>query len=188
MQLQRKCLGKLVFYDASVGTLTQLPGLRLFVQSCSLTLTTVHRCGALGQTLADRLSRLEKRAVRAVAGLSFREPMGNLTLLYSRHNLLPIQVRRGIQLASLVHRCLYGSAPKDVSVRFNSVNASNRVITRLTRSGLIISAARTSALQRTSFYRGQILWNSLPAQIRSMSKISLFKSLVEEHLLRTLSL
>ena len=47
--------------------------LRLFVQPCSMTLTTAHLCGALGQTLfADRLSRLEKRAVRAVAGLSFR--------------------------------------------------------------------------------------------------------------------
>ena len=125
-------------------------------------------------SVADRLSRLEKRAVRAVASL-FREPTGNLTLLYSRHNLLPIQVRHGIQLASLVHRCLYGLAPKDVSVRFNSVNASNRMVTRLTRSGLIISAPRTSALQRTSFYRGQMLWNSLPAQIWSMSKVSLFK-------------
>ena len=139
-------------------------------------------------SVADRLSRLEKRAVCAVAGLSFCEPVGYLSLLSSRHNLLPIQMRHGIQLASLVHRCLYGSAPKDVSVRFNPVNASNRVVTRLTRLGLIISAARTSALQRTSFYRGQILWNSLPAQIWLMSKISLFKSLVEEHLLRTLSL
>ena len=139
-------------------------------------------------SVADCLSRLEKWTVRALAGLSFREPTGNLTLLYSRHNLLPIQVRHGIQLVSVVHRYLYGSAPKDVSVRFNSANASNRVITRLTRSGLIISAARASALQRTSFYRGQILWNSLPAQIRSMSKISLAKSLLEEHLLRTLSL
>ncbi len=138
--------------------------------------------------VADCLSRLEKWTVRALAGLSFREPTGNLTLLYSRHNLLPIQVRHGIQLVSVVHRYLYGSAPKDVSVRFNSANASNRVITRLTRSGLIISAARASALQRTSFYRGQILWNSLPAQIRSMSKISLAKSLLEEQLLRTLSL
>ena len=38
-----------------------------------------------------------------------------------------MEVRHGIQLASLVHHCLYESAPKDVSVRFNSVNASNRV-------------------------------------------------------------
>eukprot|EP00118_Oscarella_pearsei_P021670 m.244733 g.244733 ORF g.244733 m.244733 type:complete len:161 (+) comp40247_c1_seq63:48-530(+) len=123
-----------------------------------------------GVSLSKRAEQIYRCQLLAVA---------NLTSFGSRH---------AAQLGMLAFRCINGVAPLSLCQRY-SRSITSGVRTRLSGTGVIVSRPRTNALKRTSFYRGQQLWNGLPNEIRALSADlkKLFHSCLKSHLSSLLS-
>eukprot|EP00118_Oscarella_pearsei_P020238 m.218749 g.218749 ORF g.218749 m.218749 type:complete len:304 (+) comp39904_c0_seq11:649-1560(+) len=137
--------------------------------------------------ISSRLCSLQKRSLRAIAGLRHWEQTGSTGRLLSLWNLPSINFRHMIQLGTLAFRCINGLASNMLCGRFDRC-ASDGHYSGLSNRGVSVSRSRTNALKKTSFYRGQVLWNSLPTDIRIINRdfCGLFKSCLRLHLLRVL--
>jgi hypothetical protein len=116
----------------------------------------------LGDTLSDRLQKLQNRAAHVITRSSY-DISSNLLLDQLKWNNL--SVNRQKQKAILMYKTLSGQTPQ------YSLRNSN--------GELFIPKPNTNYLKRSFSYSGAFLWNNLPESFRLSPSLTTFKSSLE---------
>ena len=117
-------------------------------------------------------------------------PVGNPNMTvqqkhYSQLHWLPIKQRINFKIATITHRCIYGTAPqylKDLLILASnprSLRSSND------RTKLIIPFTRCKTFAMHSFsIAAPTIWNQLPMSVRETTNFELFKRQLKTYLYR----
>jgi len=130
-------------------------------------------------TYIDKLIKLNNKVLRILLNQS---RFCSVSELYVSLNTLSIPELYKRQLLILVHKTLYHSnLLPDVYANYFTLN--NSVHSHLTRShsDIHIYRAYTSFGQRSAAYKGGILWNSLPSDLKVVHSSIQFKTQLLHH-------
>ena len=134
-------------------------------------------------TYIDRLIKLNNKILRILLNQS---RFCSVNELYTSFNTLSIPVLHKRQILMLVHNTLYHSSSlPDVFANYFTLNSSVHTYSTRSHSDIHIYRAYTSFGQRSVTYKGGILWNSLPSDLKCIHLSVQFKSKLS-HLFQTL--
>ena len=123
-------------------------------------------------TLQNRLTSLWRKAVRAAAGARNDESFSSIL---NQMRLSTISRRWTVNSLITIRRCVMGTAPVLLCKKIQQ--HSHRKATRGHSQGdLLPMRPRTLSGMRSFSNRSPLLWNALPAELRSASSLSSFKS------------
>ena len=129
-----------------------------------------------GKTLSNKLQRLQNRAARVLTCSSYDS---NANQLLQQLNRKKLETRRKIQKAEMVYKCLNGLAPDYLSSKFIQ---RKDIITsydfRDSENKLAIPLPRTNYGKNSFSYSRAVLWNRLPATIRTATSLSNFSKVL----------
>ena len=94
--------------------------------------------------------------------------------LFSKYRLRSYSSRHCSQLGQFAHRALFSASSPLIGRFFKAISNSNHG-TRLSSSGVCVDRPRTEAWKRSTAYRAQKLWNSLPSDLRGIKNLAAFK-------------
>ena len=124
----------------------------------------------------DKLDRLQVRTIRCIENCLNMDKRCDLSDLYNRYNLEPLDMRRKRNLLKL----MYNESKQDVNIDMyrprmelrSSKNVKmNRKFTRL------------SKIQKSPYYRGLSLWDKLPKELQLVESRQEFKCRIRSHVL-----
>ena len=122
------------------------------------------------------IQRLQHRAARTILNnFDYKNVRGHELVKQLRWQT--IEQRRDYFTATLMHKCIYNTAP--IHLRNNIVMTADThdIPTRATVNGIIQVPQPNCEIFKTSFrYQSACLWNSLPPELRKLNEINSFKS------------
>ena len=135
----------------------------------------------ISEALLHRLQVLQNSAARLITGTRRREHIS--PVLFALH-WLPIRQRIKFKLLLLVYRCLHQLAPAYLSELIKPYTPARSL--RSADSNLITTNRyRLEGCGRRRFsVAGPLLWNQLPASVKSADSIGAFKTALKTHLFR----
>ena len=144
---------------------------KLFIHAYIL--SSINYCSTLFDSTSDNilkpLNKFYKRALKAALLKS-----STLTKLdYIKLNMLPLKEVLAINKCSLIHRIFSKSAPESLCSTFKP---NPRHPTKF-----LIPTPRIDLFKTSLHYSGSVLWNSLPAHVRSKHNIGTFKKHLFAH-------
>ena len=127
-----------------------------------------------------KLQRVQNRAARLIMNAKFDESA--LPLLFKLH-WLPVEHRIKFKILVMIHKCVYGSAPKYLMELIQTQRPQYNL--RRAISPLLTVPRVTNKLTERSFaVAGPMLWNELPAALRGTSDHRKFRGLIKTHLFK----
>jgi len=132
----------------------------------------------LSQHLLNRLLKMSKAGLRATFQQRYLVPTAPLLALLDVSTLLHVYIHK---ILVFVHRCLHNSASSLFSNFFCAIpsDPTNIPVTRGQVSSLLrIPFLPGPAGRSTIQFKGSMLWNALPAAIRSVKNTNSFKLLL----------
>jgi hypothetical protein len=113
----------------------------------------------------NELQILHNRLARVLLSADIRTPVVNMMEELDWDKL---DCRWDYQLLILTFKCLHYIAPEYLSSNFTFVHSTHSKCTRSqTQNRLVVPIWKTSSGKRTFLYRGSVLWNKLPSEIRT---------------------
>ena len=139
--------------------------------------------GTYSKQLKDMITRLQHRAARIVTGIfdfiNFRA--ANLMENLGWHSF---DKRRDYFTATMMFKCINGLAPLRLTNELSVIGDAHSANTRASSNGNILVPMPHVEQFRNSFkYRGAVLWNTLPRDIREAQNIDEFKYRYRKHYL-----
>ena len=139
--------------------------------------------GTCSKQLKDMITRLQHRAARIVTGIfdfiNFRG--ANLMENLGWHSF---DKRRDYFTATMMFKCINGLAPLRLTNELSAIGDAHSANTRASSNGNILVPMPHVEQFRNSFkYRGAVLWNTLPRDIREAQNIDEFKYRYRKHYL-----
>ena len=129
-----------------------------------------------------RLQVMQNNAARLILQKSRRHEA--TPLLYQLH-WLPVQERIKYKAASMVYKCLDGSAPEYLQQLLTVYTPARSLRSSNAHQRLKIPKTRLKAGQRTLSHFGATTWNNLPTNVKMSSSSPIFKRNLKTHLFRT---
>ena len=129
--------------------------------------------GNCNNTLASKLQTRQNRAARILTFSSFDCP--SKTLL-EKLGWKTLESQRECHLANMMYKSLNGLAPDYLRNKFTDRSTISRYELRDSKNKLAIPMPRTNFLKNSFSYKGAILWNSLPSDVRTANSIQEFKT------------
>ena len=128
--------------------------------------------GCCGTTDINQLQKLQNRAARIITNSNFDAPSRPLigSLGWKTIRELIDQDSR-----SMVYKSINGLAPQYMRNLFTRNSACNSRSLRNTATDLRLPKKTSANGQKCFSYRGAKLWNSLPAETKQASSITVFK-------------
>ena len=120
--------------------------------------------GCCGETLLDKLQKLQNRAARIVTNSSY--DASSLPLIGTL-GWLTIREMIEFETATTVYRSLHGLAPEYMRQMFTKLSVKTSRSLRNTNTDLRIPRFATSYGQRSFSYRGVTVWNKLSTESKS---------------------
>ena len=77
-------------------------------------------------------------------------------------------------LAVSAYKCMNGLYPEGILAMFDLTASVRSFYLRGSSNNIFISRPRTEAGKRAFSYRGAVLWNSLPSDLRNQPNLKLF--------------
>ena len=131
----------------------------------------------------DKLQRLQNRAARLLLGVDRRE---SASPLLTQLHWLPVRQRINFKMALIIFKCLHHTAPQyfDYCIQ---LRVSGRPGLRSGSDGTLLSEPRSqnTSTDKAFTIAGPKLWNTIPAHIRSLDTVSLFKTYMKTYLFPT---
>ena len=140
-----------------------------------------------GQALQIYLNQilvLQKRALRLIF---FAPYISSTVPLFVSSACLPISLLHFKAVSILMHDVLNNFLPRNISNLFSSANVIHTYSTRFSSAGNLYTKYSRLTHQIKSFSRrGVIIWNSIPPDLRKLSKLC-FKNKMRHYLLKILN-
>ena len=121
----------------------------------------------------DKLDRLQDRILRLIEYCPVKEHRHDINVLSSLYNIDSLKTRRKRALLNL----MYDQSRDDNNVYVNSCNIKLRSSKKLK---LKSQFTRLTKVQRSPFYRGLEIWNSLPDVLQNEPSKARFKSEIKK--------
>ena len=131
----------------------------------------------LSSYLCEKLQKLRNRAARVILQANCE---GNSSLLLETLKWDKLSLRRRKQKAIMMFKSLNGLAPVYLQDLFSERHTDYDMRDSLRK--LNLPKPRTDYLKRSFGYRGALLWNSLPENIRAIRSIRKFKKKINHAL------
>ena len=123
---------------------------------------------------AKNLEVVQNNAARAITGAPYRS---SATTLRKELGWQTLEKRREFHTTTWVYRCLKPDlTPPYLHNLFTPIQKRHQHGTRLSRSGVAVPRANTSLMMRSFQYRGAVVWNSLPDEVRSSNRKRSFET------------
>ena len=136
--------------------------------------------GCCGETLLDKLQKLQNRAARIVTNSCYHA--SSLPLIGSL-GWLTITEMIEFETATTVCKSLHGLAPEYMRQMFTKLFENTSRSLRNTNTDLRIPRFfATSYGQRSFSYRGVTVWNKLSTEIKNAPSLATFKNLLKQFL------
>ena len=135
--------------------------------------------GYCGETLLDKLQKLQNRAARIVTNSYYDASSLPLT---GSLGWLTIKEMIEFETATTVYKSLHGLAPEYMQSMFMKLSEYSSRSLRNTNTDLRIPSFTTSYGQRSFSYRGVTVWNKLSTEIKNASSLATFKHLLKQSL------
>lgn len=133
--------------------------------------------GNCGKTLSLKLQKLQNRAARV---LTFSNYDANAENLFKILGWQDLSQQREMQTATFVYKSLNGLTPKYLSSKFVERCDITSYSLRDDTNKLAIPLPRTNYLKNSFGYRGAVLWNSLPSNVRKARSLNEFRQLLND--------
>ena len=141
-------------------------------------------CTVWGETAnknIEKLFKLQKRAARYIMGARFDFPSKSL---FKELGWLTIYNRIKYHKGVLMFKCVNDMAPSYLCEMFTSTSESIAYSLRSTASnGLFVPRPNTNFMKSTFQYSGTVLWNNIPATVKSVNNIEMFKKKYFDYLI-----
>ena len=140
-------------------------------------------CGCAGDTILQKLQKIQNRAARIVINSSFDK--ASLPLI-SQLGWLNIREMIDFETATMVYKLLHGLAPPYMQDMFYKLSDCRKRVLRSTETDLEIPRCKTSDGQRSFSYRRVTVWNQLSPEITTASSHAIsfknrLKTLLKKH-------
>ena len=135
--------------------------------------------GCCGETLLDKLQKLQNRAARIVTNSSY--DASSLPLIGSLGWLTIIEMIE-FETATTVYKSLHGLAPEYMQSMFMKLSEYSSRSLRNTNTDLRMPSFTTSYGERSFSYRGVTVWNKLSTKIKNAPSLATFKHLRKQSL------
>ena len=129
--------------------------------------------GNCNKTLASKLQKLQNRAARVLTSSSYD---ANADDLIARLGWNKLDVQFKFQTAVMVYKSLNGLALDYLRTMFSSRSDTCAYSLRGSTGKLTVPLPRTNFLKNSFSYRGAVVWNSLPVDLRQAQTLTSFKS------------
>ena len=133
--------------------------------------------GNSGETLCEKLQRLQNRAARVLTNSNYDADASILSNDLGWQNL---ETQRQIQKAVMVYKSVNCLAPDYMSSKlilcrsfFNSYNLGD------SENKLAVPLPRTSYYRTSVCYSGAVLWNNFPTDVRKAKSLTCFRKLLQ---------
>ena len=137
--------------------------------------------GCCGETLLDKLQKLQNRAARIVTNSSYSYNASPLPLIGSL-GWLTIKEMIEFETATTVYKSLHGLAPEYMQLMFTKLSENTSRSLRNTDTDLRIPRFAISYGQRSFSYRGVTVWNKLSTEIKNAPHWLFSKNLLKQSL------
>ena len=128
--------------------------------------------GNCNKSPATKLQKLQNRTARILAFSPYDASVDNL---YTSLAWKKLEAQRKIQTASMVYKSLNGLAPQYLKSLFSYRNEVSSYSLRYSEGKLPLPLPRTNCVKNHFSYRGSVLWNSLPIELRQAQTLAVFK-------------
>ncbi len=135
-----------------------------------------------GLGLQDKLQKFQNRAARVITGAYYDVRSSEVLNKLGWETLAR---RRELNKLVLMYKVLGNHTAPNLKDLFSRRNASqNTYDLRNSETDLSLKKPKTEFLKKTFGYRGAILWNSLPQDVKAAESITSFKTMAKLHLSR----
>lgn len=135
-----------------------------------------------GYTTEDQINQLQilqNKTIRSLFWQEYTNGTDTETLLRT-HNIPNVRQLREIDSMLLIHKISHGQIKNNITLRrFTSQHDYN---TR-NRDNYILPRARTNILHNSLLFRGLLLYNSLPTELKQTENTSTFKKCIKQRVL-----
>ena len=132
--------------------------------------------GCAGSTDINQLQKLQNRAARIITNSSFDTPSRPLI---TELGWMAVEELIGIESKTMVFKSLNDLAPQYLCNLFIKNSACSSRILRNTETDLRLLKKRSANGQKCFSFRGAKLWNSLPAESKTVSSLGSFKKSIQ---------
>ena len=137
--------------------------------------------GQCNETLKDKLQSLQNKAVRTIAGQSYKYT--NHNGLLKEFGWLSVRNLINLDMGVFMYKTQNGMAPEEFNQLFVPVGNIHGCLTRSAQNGnLQLPKIKLKCAQGSISYSGAKLWNSIPPVIRKAESIVSFKEKYKDHL------
>ena len=98
---------------------------------------------------------------------------------------MSIRQRLYYNVCTFIFKIVNNILPEQLKDQLELVGSNNDRQTRQT-GDIAIRFRRTRSAQKSMFYEGVKMYNTLPAEIKRCEKLEMFKRMLKEHVLRTI--
>ena len=122
-----------------------------------------------------RLEKLQKQAARIILDCHYLTPSKDM---FSQLRWLPLKDWVTYRKATMTYKAINGKAPDYISAMIRYVSDVHKRTTRQTcnKDLYIPSKARLNVFRNTLRYSGAHIWNNLPAKVKNVSSVEMFKT------------
>ena len=138
--------------------------------------------GSCNKYLVDRILKLQKRLVRIITSSTF---LAHTKPLFLNLNILPIYALYEYNLGIFMFSFHRNLLPRSFNNMF-SLNLQAHEYNTRNKYDFRVYYGRTSFSRTIVKYKGPILWNNLPPEIRQCKSLNTFKNKLKSHLLNNL--
>ena len=135
--------------------------------------------GCCGETLLDKLQKLQNRAARIITNSSY--DASSLPLIGSL-GWLTIKEMIEFETATTIYKSLHGLDPEYMQSMLRKLSEYSSRSLRNTNTDLGIPSFTTSYGQRSFSYRGATVWSKLSTEIKNAPSLTTFKHLLKQSL------
>ena len=129
--------------------------------------------GCMGLCQCDRLQKLQNRAARVITSCEdYSTRSANIS---QDLGWVTLENRQSKLLAVSVYKCINAFYPEGISAMFNSTASVHSHNLRGSSNIIFITRPHTEAGKQAFSYRGAVLWNSLPSDLRNQPNLKSFK-------------
>lgn len=139
--------------------------------------------GCAAETHLDQILKLQKKAIRIISNSNYNAHTRGLFFKYNKLNIYDINK---IQTAKLMHQLINSNNNLTMKNFCSILNIKKRTRIHLTRDSELnmqIPFCRTELKKKDIEYRGTVLWNSLPSNIKNIASLQPFIKAYKEYLL-----
>lgn len=155
----------------------------LFIVINSLVFTKLYYCSSVWSgTSKSNIAKLQQVQNFAARLLSGKRKYGHITPTLKELRLLPVSEAFKLRDAVQMFKCMNNQAPSYLINMFQKRSQIHNYNTRNTNN-LNLARCRTALAQNSFSYRGAVLWNSLPSELRNLSSLNTLKHNLRSYLL-----